>query len=172
MNAGRSSSTSETILIIGLGSPIMSDDAIGLEVVDAIEAMGLRGVETRQEAVGGLDIIPLMYGYRHVIIVDAIKTGQYGPGTVLFFDPEDFEPTVTNASAHDINLATAMRIGLQMEPEMMPVSVRFVAIEVEDLQTVREGMTPAVAAAKESAVNAVLHLISGFRGSETTGRTS
>ena len=65
---------SDTVLIIGLGSPIMTDDAIGLEVVQEIEDMHLEGVETRQEAVGGLDIIPLMWGYRNVIIVDAMRS--------------------------------------------------------------------------------------------------
>ncbi|MGN1045131.1 MAG: hydrogenase maturation protease [Candidatus Methanomethylophilaceae archaeon] len=157
------SELSDTILVIGLGSPIMSDDAIGLEVADEIERMGLDGVETRQEPVGGLDIIPLLWGYRNVIIVDAIKTEQYEPGTVMFFDPEDFDETIGDASAHDINLATGMRIGREVEPDMMPESVRFVAIEVEDIQTVHEGMTPKVLEAKPSAVRAVLHLIDGFR---------
>ena len=133
---------SDTVLIIGLGSPIMTDDAIGLEVVQEIEDMHLEGVETRQEAVGGLDIIPLMWGYRNVIIVDAIQTEMYEPGTIMFFDPEDFDETIGDASAHDINLATAMRIGREMEPEMMPDKVCFIAIEAEDIGTVNEGMTP------------------------------
>ena len=33
------SQLSDTILVIGLGSPIMSDDAIGLEVAEEIEKM-------------------------------------------------------------------------------------------------------------------------------------
>jgi hydrogenase maturation protease len=149
--------------VIGLGSPIMTDDAIGLTVAQRIEDENLEKVETRQEAIGGLDIIPEIWGYRHVIIVDAIQTGQYEPGTIMIFDPEDFKPTITNASAHDINLATAMKIGRDMEPERMPESVRFVAIEVEDLQTVQEHMTPKVEAAVAGAVDAVKHLIEQFR---------
>lgn len=149
----------DTVLIVGLGSPIMSDDAIGLEVVDEIERMGLPGVETRQEAIGGLDIIPVLWGYRNVIIVDAIQTRQYEPGTVMFFNPEDFDDTIGDASAHDINLATAMRIGRQVEPEMMPDKVRFVAVEAEDIATVNEGMTPKLIEAKPRAVEAVLHLL-------------
>ena len=160
-----SEQTDDVILVVGLGSPIMSDDAIGLIVAQKIEDMHLDKVETRQEAVGGLDIIPVLWGYRHAIIVDAIKTEQYEPGTIMIFDPEDFEPTITNASAHDINLATAMAIGRDMEPEQMPVSVRFVAIEVEDLQTMREGLTEKVEAAVEPAVNAVKYLIDEFQKS-------
>lgn len=155
----------DTVLIVGLGSPIMSDDAIGLEVVDEIERMGLPGVKTRQEAIGGLDIIPVLWGYRNVIIVDAIQTRQYEPGTVMFFDPEDFDDTIGDASAHDINLATAMRIGRQVEPEMMPDKVRFVAIEAEDIATVNEGMTPKLVEAKPRAVEAVLHLLKEIQSS-------
>jgi hydrogenase maturation protease len=154
---------SDTVLIIGLGSPIMTDDAIGLEVVQEIEDMHLDGVETRQEAVGGLDIIPLMWGYRNVIIVDAIQTEMYDPGTIMFFDPEDFDETIGDASAHDINLATAMRIGREMEPEMMPDKVCFIAIEAEDIGTVNEGMTPRLVEAKPSAVRAVLHQLEQVR---------
>ena len=156
---------SDNVLVIGLGSPIMSDDAVGLIVSERIEGMHMEGVETRQEAIGGLDIIPVLWGYKHAIIVDAIQTGQYEPGTVMIFDPEDFAPTVTNASAHDFNLATAMKIGRDMEPEQMPEQVIFVAIEVEDIQTMREGMTPKVEAAVGKAVDAVLHYIGEFQKS-------
>ena len=141
----------------------MTDDAIGLEVVDEIESMHMEGIETRQEAIGGLDIIPVMWGYKHVVIVDAIMTGAYEPGTIMFFNPDDFEETIGDASAHDINLATAMRIGREMEPEMMPDEVCFVAIEAEDIGTVNEGMTPKLVAAKPSAVKAVLHQIERLR---------
>jgi len=143
----------------------MSDDAIGLKVVEKIESMNLSGVETRQEAIGGLDIIPVIMGYRSVVIVDAIKTGSYDPGTVIIFNPEDFEPTVANASAHEMNLATAMHIGRQYEPEGMPDRVKFVAIEVSDLVTVSETMTDAVTDALPDAVAAVLDLIEKFQRS-------
>ena len=156
---------SDNILVIGLGSPIMSDDAVGLEVSERIENMNLPGVETRQEAIGGLDIIPVLWGYRHAIIVDAIQTKQYEPGTVMIFDPEDFAPTITNASAHDFNLATAMKIGRDMEPEQMPDKVIFVAIEVEDIQTMNEGMTEKVEASVGPATDAVLHYIEEFQKS-------
>lgn len=151
------------ILVVGLGSPIMSDDAVGLRVAETIEKMGMDDVDVRQEAVGGLDIIPILWGYRHAVIVDAIQSHAYDPGTVMIFDPEDFEPTVTNASAHEINLATAMHMGRNLDPDNAPESVRFVAIEVEDIITVSESMTPPVEAAVPKAVDATMHIIKEFR---------
>ena len=45
----------------------------------------------------------------------------------------------------------------------MPESIRFVAVEVEDIMTVTETMTPRLEAALPSAVDAALHVISEFR---------
>lgn len=153
----------DRIIVIGLGSPIMCDDAIGLKVSEAIEELGLSDVDTLQEAIGGLEIIPMVTGYRFAIIVDAILTREYEPGTVLIFDPESFDSTVANVPAHDMNLATAIKIGRQMNNASMPEIIKFVAIEVDDLQTMSEEMTPKVAAAVGPAKNAVLHLRSEFR---------
>lgn len=153
----------DRVIVIGLGSPIMCDDAVGLKVSEAIEKMNLSDVDTLQEAIGGLEIIPMLTGYRFAIIVDAIQTKGYEPGTVLLFEPESFDCTIADVPAHDVNLATAIRIGRQLDNSVMPEAIRFVAIEVEDLQTMSEEMTPKVEAAVESAKNAVLHLISEFR---------
>ena len=152
------------VVVVGLGSPIMCDDAVGLRVSEAIEAMSLDGVDCCQEAVGGLDILPVIHGYRYAVIVDAIQTGEYGPGTVLLYNERDFDEAVTHAATHDVNLPTAMKIGRQMDPAIMPDEVRFVAIEVQDIRTMTETMTPEVEAAVDSAKRAVLHLISEMRG--------
>jgi hydrogenase maturation protease len=163
--------TTNRIVVIGLGSPIMSDDAVGLKVSEAVEELRLPDVDTLQEAVGGLDIIPMLSGYRFAIIVDAIQTRTYEPGTVLIFDPESFDSTIADVPAHDVNLATAIKIGRELDNNVMPDIIKFIAIEVEDLQTVSEEMTPLVAAAVGSAKNAVLHLISEFRCPNEKDRT-
>ncbi len=159
-------SRSNEVLVVGLGSPIMKDDAVGLRVSEAIGDMHLDNVDTQQEAIGGLDILPIISGYRMAIIVDAIMTQEYGPGSVIIFDLEDFESTVADVPAHDVNLATAMKIGRDLHPETMPDSIRFVAIEVEDIQTMSETMSPSVETAVSSAVDAVLHLISEYQKSK------
>ena len=151
------------IAVVGLGSPIMSDDSVGLKVSDDIKAMGMEDVDCFAEAIGGLEVLPVIEGYSYAVFVDAIQTGQYGPGTVLIFDVADFESTVASVPSHDINIATALKIGRQMEPEKMPLSVKFVAIEVKDMATMSEELTPEVAERQESAERAVLHVLSEFR---------
>ncbi len=159
------------VVVVGLGSPIMCDDAVGLRISDEIERMHLPGVDCRQEAVGGLDILPVIHGYEFAVIVDAIQTMQYEPGTVMLYKESDFDEVIAGAACHDVNLPTAMKIGRQMDPTIMPKEVRFVAIEVQDIRTMSETMTPAVEGAVESGKSAVLHLINEFRNSSGQGRT-
>ncbi len=151
------------IAVIGLGSPIMCDDAVGLRVSEAIDALGMDDVDCFQEAIGGLDILPVIHGYSHAIVVDAIQTGEYGPGTVLLFRESDFDEVIADAATHDVNLPTAIKIGRKMDPEIMPETMSFVAVEVQDIKTVTETMTPEVEAAVDSAKAAVLHLIETAR---------
>ena len=152
------------IAVIGLGSPIMCDDAVGLRVSETIDALGMDDVDCFQEAIGGLDILPVIHGYSHAIVVDAIQTGEYGPGTVLLFRESDFDEVIADAATHDVNLPTAIKIGRKMDPEIMPETISFVAVEVQDIKTVTETMTPEVEAAVDSAKAAVLHLIETARG--------
>jgi len=160
------------IAVVGLGSPIMCDDAVGLRVSRAIDEMHLEGVDCHEEAVGGLDILPIIHGYKMAIIVDAIMTGEYGPGTILIFSEKDFDDKIGEAASHDVNLPTAMKIGRQMDPDIMPERIMYIAIEVEDIKTMTETMTPNVEAAVPSACKAVLHLIEEFRNRSSSYRSS
>ncbi len=141
----------------------MCDDAVGLVIAERIEKMNMPDVETRQEAIGGLEILPVIEGFRYVIIADCIQTGSVEPGTVMIFNLEDFDSTIVPASAHDFNLATAISIGNSVNPSVMPEDVKYVAVEAADIQTLSETMTPAVEASVPGAVNAILHLIEEFR---------
>lgn len=152
------------IAVIGLGSPIMTDDSIGLRVSDDIAALGMTDVDCSQEAIGGLELLPFMRGYSYVLIVDAIQTWNYEPGTILIFDVADFENTVNRGMpAHDINIATAVSIGKTLDPDTMPLQVKFVAMEIQDMQTMSEELTPIVAQRRKSMVDAALSVIDGFR---------
>lgn len=153
------------IAVVGLGSPIMCDDAVGLHVSEAVDALDIPDVDCFQEAIGGIDILPVIYGYSHAIVVDAIMTGQYGPGSVVIFDEAYFDDKILDTPTHEINLPTGIRIGRKMNPDLMPDTVDFVAIEIQDMKTVSEQMTPEVEAAVDSAKNAVLHVIEMRRGS-------
>ena len=151
------------LAVIGIGSPIMTDDSIGLRISESIQKMDMPDVDCFQEAVGGLELLPLLRGYSYAVIVDAIQTWNYDPGTILIFDVADFESTVHDVPSHDINVATAIKIGREMDPDTMPLQIKFVAMEIKDMATMSEELTPEVAERQESAERAVLHVLDLFR---------
>jgi hydrogenase maturation protease len=143
------------ILVLGLGNPLLGDDTVGLKVAARVRERlsGAPGVEVEEEAAGGLRLMERMTGYDRVVLVDAAVTGGT-PGEIRRLAPDDL-PTRRTAAAHGIDLSQALALGRQLGYPM-PSEVRIVAVEAVSVLEFRDEMTPAVAAAVEPAVEAVL----------------
>jgi hydrogenase maturation protease len=146
-------------LVLGIGSPIMCDDAIGLRVLQELSAKGLEDVNLVEACTSGLDLIEIMLDYERVIVVDAIINSSHKPGTIMVLKPEAFSDTVHGTNPHEANVATTIELGRKLEPERFPREIIFVAVEVNDVFTVSDKMTPEVEAAVEGTVETVLELI-------------
>jgi hydrogenase maturation protease len=142
-------------LVLGLGNPLLGDDAVGLKVAALVrERLGERaGVDVAEEEAGGLRLMERMTGYDRAVLVDACVSGT-APGTIRRIGPDEL-PTQRTAIAHGIDLPRALALGRSLGLPM-PEVVRVVAIEADSVLEFREYMTPAVAAAVEPAVAAVL----------------
>jgi len=144
-------------LIIGLGNPLLRDDSVGLRVIQILKERiaDLPDIELMEDYWGGLRLMEQMVGYDHAIIVDAICTGAL-PGTIHLLSPDDI-PTQRSASAHDVNLPTALEFGRQAGAHL-PASenILLVGIEAADVQTFEESLSPEVEAALSNAVEQIL----------------
>lgn len=150
-------------LVVGLGNPILSDDAVGWRVVEALETM-LGSLESSvtlaQACVGGLSLAEMMVGYQHVIVVDAMMTGKYAVGTVKHLPLTDLSATLNVASAHDTNLITALD-ALRQYGAALPTNdaIHVIAIESRDVWTFAEQCSPEVEASIPGAAGQVLRLL-------------
>jgi len=149
----------EGTLVLGIGNPIRFDDAVGLRVAERVRALGMPGVTVEEESTSGLEVIDIIMDFRTVIVVDAILTGRNPPGTVTVHRPEDFDLTVMAGSPHEINIFTAFEMGKRIEPDRMPEEIYLVAIEVWEVGTIDEGMTPEVEEAIPKAIRVVVDLV-------------
>jgi hydrogenase maturation protease len=144
-------------LIIGLGNPLITDDSVGLRVAEVLKPRlaDRTDVEVAEDYWGGLRLMERMIGFDRAIVVDAIQTGA-PPGTIHLLTPDGI-PTQRSASAHDVNLATALEFGRQAGAHL-PTNghIQLVAVEAEDVLSFGEQCTPSVQAAMASAVEAVL----------------
>lgn len=143
-------------LILGLGNPLLRDDSVGLRVVQELRLSlpADPSIELDEDFWGGLRLMERMIGFDRVIIIDAIQSGAE-PGTIHLLSPGDI-PTQRSASAHDVNLPTALEFGRQAGAQLPSEDqILLIAIEAGDVQTFDEELTPNVQEALPQAVETV-----------------
>jgi len=133
-------------LILGVGSSILTDDSVGLVVAGILkERLTSRDdVDVGFNEEAGFSLLEESLGYDRMAVVDSILTGRE-PGTVMRLDLSDLGRTIHSNSPHGANLATVMELGRQQEMDVPSVVVIY-AIEVVDVLTFGEELTPALAA--------------------------
>jgi hydrogenase maturation protease len=153
-------------LIVGLGNPILGDDAIGWRVAEqiqtrlALELTRLQGLEVDCLALGGLSLMERLVGYQRAIIIDAMTTRRGPPGSVYCF-PLDALPDRSvghTTAAHDTSLTTAIALGRSMGASL-PENITIVAVEAEQVYDFSEDLSPEIAAAIPQAEQVVFDLI-------------
>ena len=142
-------------LVLGVGSSILSDDAVGIVVARRLEQRlgGRDDVDFGVNEEAGFTLLEESIGYDRLVIIDSILTGRE-PGTVLRFDLSDLGRTIHSNSPHGMNLATVMELGRTQGMDV-PGEVMIYAIEVVDTLTFGEELTPAVAAKVDEIVETI-----------------
>ena len=149
-----------SILVLGVGNTLLTDEAVGVRVIEALgespecEELGVRLLDG---GTMGLSLLVDMEDADAMVIVDAANLGK-GPGTVEVFEGEDMDGFLRHRgrNPHDIGLDD-MLDGLRLR-DAVPENRALVGIEPAIL-TVGEHMTPAVATAVPEAVVIILSLI-------------
>lgn len=153
-----------TKLVIGLGNPILGDDAVGWVVVRKVqeEIHDRSDLEFDYLSLGGLSLMERLVGYKQVVLVDSFLDKDLQPGQVLFGKLDTFiEKTAGHStSAHDTSLQNALKLGRKINidlPDDQEISV--VAIVSQKVYDFTEELTPAILEAVPKAVNLVKKFI-------------
>jgi hydrogenase maturation protease len=127
---------SGAILVLGIGNTVMSDDGVGVKVVQKLEKDYClpAHVDIMDGGTLGLDILPRLEGVQKLIIVDALETGGL-PGTCIRLVGEDIPIALeTKVSPHQMGLKDLLAVSHLMEghlpPEMVLIGVQPECIEL------------------------------------------
>ncbi len=73
-----------SVLVLGIGNILLRDEGVGVRAVEALLARHIlpEGVEVVDGGTCGIEMLDLMSQRAHLIVVDAVKTGQ-PPGTLV-----------------------------------------------------------------------------------------
>lgn len=142
-----SDDTGSKVLVLGLGNDVLTDDAIGLQVVRQLRGQlaGDPGIDFCETTEMGLALLDQITGYRAVVIVDSVQTGQGAPGFVHEVDGASLA-SLSGGTPHFLGVGETLALGRQLDLPM-PKVVKVFAIEVADPYTLSTEMTPALRAA-------------------------
>ncbi len=132
------------LLVLGIGNILLSDEGVGVRVVEAMRETSLPDhVELCDGGTGGMDLVEMLAGRRKVVVVDAMQTDA-PPGTVLRLTPEDLAgPAPGRLSVHEVSLLDALAMARQIgEP---PGEVVILGVQPRQVDWGLE-LTPEIAA--------------------------
>jgi len=155
------------IVVVGLGNPILTDDAAGIRISEIVrqkvEQLTLpRSVSVRvcQDEVGGWDIIDRAEGFDILILVDAMTDPALKPGELKWYPYGAFSSTRLSG-IHSMDVFTALEFAGKHGVKM-PGKVLVLGMGVKDIHTFSEECTPEVAAAIAKGADEVLRQIAAL----------
>lgn len=148
-------------LVLALGNPILSDDAVGWELADRLVGkLDGKQFTILKESAATLDLLRRLEGYERLVVLDAIQLGTQPVGTLHRFTLQDFASTIHYSSAHDINFATALQMGKDFGYNT-PEDVLIYGVEVKELRRFAEGCTPEVAVELDALAEQIVQDLQG-----------
>jgi hydrogenase maturation protease len=137
-------------VVIGLGNPVRCDDAVGLHAAEAVarllEADPVPGVHVTTSSRAGLELVDLLTGAAHAIIIDCLALPEPDPGRIHRLTPDDVAGSTRLIGAHDVSLGDAFALA-RVAGVPMPGTIDIYAVEVADIDRIGEELSPAVAQA-------------------------
>ncbi|HAT2610127.1 TPA: HyaD/HybD family hydrogenase maturation endopeptidase [Kluyvera intermedia] len=145
-----------SILVLGVGNILLSDEGIGVRVIEALEQRYVmpEGVDVLDGGTAGMELLEAMASRTHLIIVDAIVSRKSEPGELLILRDEEVPVLFNNKiSPHQLGLSDVLS-ALRFTGEF-PDKITLVGVIPHSLEP-NIGLTPTVEASLEPALQAVL----------------
>jgi hydrogenase maturation protease len=149
-------------LILGLGNPILSDDAAGLQAARQLyELVGGDDVDLVEAAVAGMQTVQLLSGYDRAVVIDVVQD-EARVGEVWRLDSAELED-VSSTSSHGIGVGQALRLARLMGLPV-PDQILIYAIAAADTTTFGESLTPRLGQALPTIVRRIAADLAGAAG--------
>ncbi|MCL2717044.1 MAG: HyaD/HybD family hydrogenase maturation endopeptidase [Alphaproteobacteria bacterium] len=139
------------ILVLGLGNSLLSDEGVGVRIVEALEAgFSLPDqVELVDGGTTGMELFDIVADRDCVIVADAVKASK-APGSVIRLENDDIRVIFeTHFSPHQLGLSdllAALRL-----VDKAPSRVLVIGVVPESLELGLD-LSPSVAAGRDQAV--------------------
>lgn len=146
----------EKILVLGLGNPILSDDGVGIHIVQQVSSLFLHPqVEYQECSLAGFGFLDTISGYQKLILADSINWQKNPPGTISVIKTCDLKNNPYLRNFHNLSLAGTLALADEMGIPR-PKEIVILAVEAKDCSTFLEKCTPEVEKAIPMAVQMIV----------------
>ncbi|MBN2399957.1 MAG: hydrogenase maturation protease [Candidatus Aminicenantes bacterium] len=133
------------ILLLGMGNPILCDDAIGIRLAgyfkDRLQQFADLDI-IDDCSLGGFNLLDILKGYSRLIVIDSIRSGGAEPGLWHYFTADRLRETMNLNCVHDANFATALELGRRLGMHLpADRDIHIFAVEILDNRTFSERMS-------------------------------
>jgi hydrogenase maturation protease len=142
----------DTAVVIGIGNSFRRDDGVGLAVADRIAERRLPGVRVVPATGEPAALLEAWAGVARAVVVDAAAGEESTPGRVRRWSGDDLA-AATAVSSHALGLAQTTALGRALG--RMPAELVVFTVDIADTAH-GVGLTPAIAAAVPTVIDAVL----------------
>jgi hydrogenase maturation protease len=145
-------------LLLGMGNPILCDDAIGVRLARDFhdELHGVPDLDVMEEcSVGGLNLLDVLKGYERAVVLDSIETQGGVAGRWHRFGAEALADSLHLTSIHDVNFATALELGRRLQIPL-PTEIHIFAVEIVENRLFSDTMTSALERAYPAIASSIL----------------
>ena len=149
------------VLVLGVGNVLLSDEGVGVRVVEALAERFIlpEGVEVVDGGTSGMDMLDMIGGRDHLILVDAVRSAG-GPGCLVRLSGDEVPAFFrTKISPHQLGISDVLAALRLLERE--PKGITLIGIEPQDLRTALE-LSSAIAAKVERMVDMVVEELSNL----------
>jgi hydrogenase maturation protease len=129
--------TEPRTVVLGVGSPLMGDDGVGVAAVEWLRAAvgAIDGVALLDGGTWGMQLLPAIEEAERLLVVDAIRDGR-PPGTVVRLDKEELPRFLyQKVSPHQIDLREVFAVAElrgTFPPEAVALGVEPEHVELHD----------------------------------------
>ena len=149
-------SNTKSTLILGIGDTLLSDEGIGVHVVQHLKKQDLPDhIEVLDGGTAGADLLDVICGLEKLIIIDAIDS-DFEPGTIIELTDSDLlHIGSANLSLHNIDLPQTLAMAHLLD--QAPKATSIIGIQPQSIAPGTELTAPLQKAIEPAAQKALAH---------------
>ena len=155
------------VIVIGLGNPILTDDAVGIRISELLEKKlpditfpEDTEIRVTQNESGGWDILDLIVGFDVLILIDALLDETLKPGELKWHSDKVYT-SIRLSGIHNMDMFSAIEYGRSLKLKV-PGKIFVLGVGVKDVLTFSEKCSPEVEAVIEKGADQVIKKIQNY----------